>query len=139
MMTSSLRVLSLGTLLTVPTLLHAADIATLEHTGGISFVAVDEPATANIYDGAGFPFANVGVQFSVLDAGATLQWVADASVGQMFEAFVDALTNGADDVIVLSVGCCDGAFTSDEHPESVWFANVPGRTGPDLAGFAIDS
>jgi len=118
-MLTSVRVLSLSALLTGPSLLHATDIATLEHSGGMSSVAGDQPVRAIVYDGVGFPFANVAAEFSGLDAGETLQWVVDASDSNNFNAFVAALTNGVDDEIALSVSCCDGFFTSDQNPESV--------------------
>lgn len=118
---------------------NAATIAVIELAAGISDPAltVDDAASSTIILGGGI----LSVGFSGLDAGSTLQWVADqASAAGDFERFADTVTNGIDNAIEINTAIGSlGAIDYLRAPESEFFANVAGLTGPDLAGFVIDA
>lgn len=118
---------------------NAAQIALIELATSIADPELrsDDAASSTIILGGGV----LSLEFSGLDAGSTLQWVADeTSAGADFERFVAALTNGIDNAIEVNTNVGSlGAFDYLRAPESQFFANVAGRSGPDLAGFLIDA
>ena len=118
---------------------NGATIAVLELAAEISdpALAVDDTASSTIILGGGI----LSLGFSGLDAGSTLQWVADeASAGADFDRFADTVTNGIDNAIEINTAVGSlGAIDYLRAPESEFFAGVAGLTGPDLAGFVIDA
>ena len=136
------RLLASALLVACSGIANGATIAVIELEAAISNPAltVDDTATSMIIL-AGGALSVLSLEFSGRDAGSTLQWVADqASAGGNFERFADTVTNGIDNALEVNTAIGTlGAIDYLRAPESEFFANVPGLTGPDLAGFIIDA